>query len=126
MTPSPSPTAVATPPPRLPSSAGVYAVRFLQLRFSVQGEFVQIANRGTDQDLSGWRLASAGADQTYTFPDGYVLREGDSVTVHSGSDDIPSEPGHLLWTTDRMWENVLEEALLYDAEDRLVDRWPRR
>jgi hypothetical protein len=134
VTPSPSTTPlatplttpVATPPPRLPSSAGAYDVRFHQLRFSVHGEFVQIVNRGPDQDLSGWRLANSGADQAFAFPDGYILCQGETVKVHSGSEDTPSEPGHLLWTTERMWQNVLEEALLYDAEGGLVDRWPRQ
>ena len=86
-TPSPGaeePTAapIATPPPRLPSAASAYAIRFHQLRFSVQGELVQIINRGPDQDLSGWRLVSAGADRAFAFPDGYILRQGETVTVH--------------------------------------------
>jgi len=96
------------------------------LRFSVHGEFVQIVNRGPDQDLSGWQLASAGANQAFTFPNGYVLRQGKTITVHSGSEDAPGEPGHLLWTTERMWEETLTEALLYDAKGELVDRWPRQ
>lgn len=124
-TEEPTPTSVATPPPRLPVAAGDYAVRFLQLRFSARGEFVQMANRGPDQDLSGWLLTSAGAGRAFSFPDGYVLRQGETVTVHSGVDDIPSEPGHLLWTGERVWNNPAEEALLHDAGGALVDRWPR-
>ncbi len=123
---TPSATPVNTPPPRRPAAASAYAVRLQQLRFSVRGEFVQIINRGPDQDLSGWRLFSAGADAAFAFPDGYILRQGETVTVHSGADDVPTAPGHLQWTPEGMWRNASEEALLYDAQGALVDRWPRR
>jgi len=119
-------TPVPTPPPRRPAAAGDYAVRLLQLRCSAQGEFVQLVNRGPDQNLSGWRLTGADADRAFVFPDGYVLRRGETVTVHSGSDDAPSGPGHLLWTGERMWQHLPQEVLLRDAEGKLVDRWPRQ
>ena len=124
-TPTAPTTSVPTPPPRLPAVAGAYAVRFQQLRFGVRGEFVQIVNRGPDQDLSGWRLVSAGAGQAFTFPDGYILGQDETVTVHSGPGDVPAASGHLQWTTEPKWQNDDEEALLYDAQGTLVDRWPR-
>jgi len=123
---APPATPVHTPPPRRPAAASAYAVRLQQLRFSVRAEFVQIINRGPDQDLSGWRLVSAGADAAFAFPDGYILRQGETVTVHSGADDVPTAPGHLQWTPEGMWRHASEEALLYDAQGTLVDRWPRR
>ncbi len=59
---------------------------------SHQDEFIEIINISSeDVDLTGWRL---GDDEvlSFTFPDGYVIKSGQIVTVFSGG-NITGVPG---------------------------------
>lgn len=86
------------------------------------GEWVVIENQGSfSVDMTGWTLADE-ADHTYTFPDGFTLDAGASVTVYSGSGtDTDSE---LYWGSDAaIWNNSGDTAELRDEGGSLVDSY---
>ncbi len=91
----------------------------------LSGEVVTILNRGkTPIDISGWELVSVAGDQRFTFPNGTKLAAGGSLQVRSG-EQAKSEPGAIVWTKSNIWNNSGDPAVLYDAEQRLVDRFDR-
>ena len=86
-----------------------------------EGEYVVIENIGiSDVDMTGWQLRDA-ADHTYTFPNGFVLKAGAEVRVHTGSGtDTETD---LYWgRRQAVWNNNGDTAYLYDAEGNLVDK----
>lgn len=84
-------------------------------------ETVGIENTGSSNvDLSGWKLVSVQGNQTYTFPDGYVLEAGKIVFVTSGPDAKEQLPTHLKWTTSNMWANIGDSAQLFDSNWEIV------
>lgn len=93
-------------------------------------ESVIIVNRGTViQPMSGWVLASLRGQVFYQFPDGLLLRPGNSVMIYSGQqetkkthDDQTGGIADLLWTTDQIWNNHGDTAILFDANDLEINR----
>ena len=69
---------------------------------NLNDEYITFENRGdTALDLGGWTVTDA-ADHTYTFPDGFVLDPGATVTLHSGSgtdtdSDLYWDAGSAVW-----------------------------
>jgi len=51
-------------------------------------EIVVIQNNdAVDIDMSGWSLVSVKGDQVFTFPEGFRLGKGKTVTITSGPKD---------------------------------------
>lgn len=87
----------------------------------VLGEYVLIKNEGlTDVDMSGWQLKDE-QNHVYTFPNGFILKAGASVKVHTGpGNDTDTD---LYWgRRQAVWNNNGDTAYLYDAEGHLVDK----
>ena len=93
-------------------------------------ESITIINQGTViQPLSGWVLASLRGQVFFQFPDALLIRPGKCVVVYSGQ----QEPGEkhpdqidwvfLTWTSDQVWNNHGDTAILFDANDREIDRF---
>jgi len=54
-------------------------------RENLNDEYVVFENTGAESlDLSGWTVADD-TGKTYTFPEGYTLGAGETVTLHTGS-----------------------------------------
>lgn len=72
-----------------------------------------------DEDLSGWKLVDE-KKHTYSLPDGFILKAGKTVTVHTGSGtDTDTD---LYWGRKwAVWNNDGDTAYLYDASGNLVD-----
>ena len=72
--------------------------------------------------MDGWSLRSEEGEQTFRFPDNYVLQPGDTVTVWSGPGAAEKEdpPLHLFWTSRYVWNNRGDVAVLLDDEGREV------
>jgi endonuclease YncB( thermonuclease family) len=88
---------------------------------NINGEYVQIANRGTDEvDLSGFMLYDDHRT-TYTFED-VVLQPNQRVTIYSGCGrDTANE---FYWCQDTpVWSNSGDTAVLTDPEGRFVDNY---
>jgi hypothetical protein len=100
------------------------AVRITGLHFAGKDEYVEITNHGpSDQSLTGWALYSDGQKNPFRFPEGYVLPAGAYVRVHSGPEATDNPPTDLKWSGAYYWNDKGDEATLYDAEGRLIDRW---
>ena len=83
-------------------------------------EIVEIANRSDDDaDLSGFVLRDESTANRFVFPNGTVLRAGESLEVSAGCDP----PGNVLaWCADGpVWNNGGDTALLLDPAGRIVD-----
>ncbi|KIL46675.1 hypothetical protein KP77_28020 [Jeotgalibacillus alimentarius] len=83
-------------------------------------EVVTIENQGsTDVSMSGWTLVSVEGNQTYTFPDDYVLSAGASVQIVSGN-GATAGANRLLWTGAYIWNNDGDAAQLIDPDGNVV------
>ncbi len=86
------------------------------------GEWVEIANEGSeDVNLQGFTLKDE-ANHIYTFP-AVTLRAGATLQLHSGRGTDSKE--HLYWglVGDSVWNNDGDTAYLRDAQGRLVDSY---
>jgi len=84
-------------------------------RDALAEEAITLVNRGDRSlDVTGWVLQDR-ADHTYTFPDGYELGTGDSVTVHTGAGtDTASD---LYWDAGRpIWNNRGDTIIVTNAD----------
>jgi competence protein ComEC len=72
-----------------------------------------LENRGgTLEDLSGWYIESTIGPQTYNFPGGYQLAPGAAVRIESYTGAKNDPPTALLWSTDPIWRNAGDKAVL--------------
>ncbi|WP_311171789.1 lamin tail domain-containing protein [Halobellus ordinarius] len=74
-------------------------------RENLNDEYVVFENTGNDPlELSGWTVEDE-AGRTYTFPEGYTLDSGATVTLHTGSGsdtetDVYWGSGSPIWNND--------------------------
>lgn len=88
-------------------------------------EVVTVKNSGTvNVDMTNWTLVSVEGNQTYTFPNGFVLKAGSSVNITSGPNAVDNPPSSLKWTGAYIWNNDGDAAELYDQNGDLVNRLP--
>ena len=92
-------------------------------------ESITIINQGTViQPMSGWVLASLRGQVFYQFPDDLLIRPGMKVVVYSGQQTLEKTQDYrtgwmgLWWTTDQVWNNHGDSAILFDANDLEIDR----
>lgn len=84
-------------------------------------EIVTMKNNGASNvNMTGWRLVSVEGNQTYDFPNGFVLKAGATVTVTSGPNAIHNPPSYLKWTNGNIWNNSGDPAELYNAKGEKV------
>ncbi|MFB6165257.1 MAG: lamin tail domain-containing protein [Haloarculaceae archaeon] len=88
----------------------------------LNGEYVVLANRGTEPiDLGGWTLSDA-AGHTYEFPTGADLAPGDRLTLHTGSGT--DGPAAFYWgARTPVWNNDGDTVVVRDATGRAVARY---
>jgi competence protein ComEC len=88
----------------------------------LKNEIVFIKNMGTsDVTMTDWKLVSVNGNQTFEFPDGFVLKTGQTVLITSGSNAYEKRPSRLLWTEGNIWNNSGDSAKLYDPFGKLID-----
>lgn len=88
-------------------------------------EIVVIQNNdAVDIDMSGWSLVSVKGDQVFTFPEGFRLGKGKTVTITSGFKAYEDSPSVLKWTSSTIWNNDGDPAELLDDKGRLVSSLP--
>lgn len=82
-------------------------------------EYVVFENTGEEPMELGGSTVSDREGNSYTFPEGFVLQPGDTVTLHSGSGSDTDD--HLYWDAEtRIWDDEDEEVRVYDPDNRLV------
>jgi micrococcal nuclease len=79
-------------------------------------EYIRIRNEGDSAtDMSGWTIKDESSSNRYTFPAGFSIAPGETVTIHSGcGDDFDTR---LFWCSvdSAVWNNDGDTAFLIDA-----------
>jgi len=65
-------------------------------------------------------------DQVFTFPEGFRLGKGKTVTITSGFKAYEDSPSVLKWTSSTIWNNDGDPAELLDDKGRLVSSLPEK
>jgi hypothetical protein len=88
---------------------------------NINGEYVQIANRGAGEvDLAGFMLYDDHRT-TYTFED-VILQPNQQVTIYSGCGRDSAD--EFYWCEDTpVWSNSGDTAVLTDPQGRFVDNY---
>ena len=90
-------------------------------RQNLNGEWVQLTNKGDDTVLiAGWTLSDKGQSTLYTFP-AIFLVPGESVTIFSGTGTL-NNTALFMGKTDPVWGNSGDIAILKDGRERLSTR----
>ena len=78
-------------------------------------EWIRVRNDGDNiVDLTGWGIKDESASNRYSFPDGFTVSPGETITIHSGcGDDFGSQ---LFWCSigSAVWNNDGDTAFLTD------------
>lgn len=93
-------------------------------------EYIRITNTdSTPTALLGWRIQSTFEEiRTFTFTEPIALRPYCSIFVHSGPcarapSDVDTEPRHVRWQKDYVWNTGRDEAQLLSPGGDIVDTW---
>ncbi len=105
-------------------------VRIIEAQFSCDenllDEWVKIRNKESNSiDMSGWKLTDEGDRFTFSFPDGFKLRAGAIVIIHTmeGIDTYTD----LYWNRNgAVWNDDGDTASLEDENGKLIDSWCNR
>jgi len=92
---------------------------------NLNGEYVQITNTADSSvDLTEWVLRDESASHSFTFPTGFLLLSGETVTVFTGCGD--NNGTALFWcnTGSAVWNNSGDTAFLLDSYGNIVTFWP--
>ena len=90
-------------------------------RQNLNGEWVQLANRGGDTVLiAGWTLSDNGQHTLYTFPAVFLV-PGESVRVFTGSGTL-NNTALFMGKTDPVWGNSGDKAILKDGQGAIIDQ----
>jgi micrococcal nuclease len=88
---------------------------------NLNGEYVEFTNNGDSSiDMTGWTLSDS-ADHTFSFPAGFELGSGDSVTIYTGSgEDSETE---LYWGMgNAVWNNNGDTVIVTnDTGERVIE-----
>jgi len=88
---------------------------------NLNGEWVEIENRGSGPvDLTGWMLKDESASHRYTFPDGFTLGRGATVTVYTGCGDDTADEVYWCETGSAVWNNSGDTAFLSDPSGNIT------
>ena len=90
-------------------------------RQNVNGEWVQLANRGDDTVLlAGWTISDNSRSTLYTFP-AIVLVPGETVTIYSGSGML-NNTALFMGKSEPVWGNSGDIAILRDGTGKIIDQ----
>ena len=88
---------------------------------NLNDEWVRIANRsGSAVDLAGWMLKDTSATHRYSFPSGFSLGPGASVTVRTGCGTDSATDLHWCNQGSAVWNNGGDTAFLLDPAGNIV------
>jgi len=90
-------------------------------RQNLNGEWVQLTNKGDDTVLiAGWTLSDKGQSTLYTFP-AIFLVPGESVTIFSGTGTL-NNTALFMGKTEPVWGNNGDSAILKDGMGTIIDQ----
>ena len=92
------------------------------LSYADDDEWVEVVNPGmASQDFTFWTLEDEN-NNTYLFPEGFVLLPGAAVKVHTGMGNATETD--LYWGRDDLVWDDEEVATLKNAAGQIVARYP--
>ena len=90
-------------------------------RQNVNGEWVQLTNRGNDTVLlAGWTLSDSSRIPLYTFP-AMLLVPGETITIFSGTGTL-NNTALFMGKTEPVWGNSGDIAILKDGSGKIIDQ----
>jgi hypothetical protein len=96
-------------------------VQITLLSSNTTPEYLLLQNEGTvAQDMSGWYLESTVGPQTFNFPIGFTLPPSATVRIESYTGARNEPPQTLLWSTDAIWNNAGDKAILRNAAGAVI------
>jgi beta-lactamase superfamily II metal-dependent hydrolase len=130
-TPLPVPSNLTIPVPVLtvPQIGNASSIYFSATQFdapgddrqNLNGEWVQLTNKGDDIVLiAGWTLSDKSQSTLYTFP-AILLVPGESVTIYSGSGTL-NTTALFMGKTVPVWGNSGDIAILKDGRGTIIDQ----
>lgn len=91
----------------------------------LKGEVVTLTNYDrVNADMTGFTLVSVNGNEVYEFPDGFILRSGQSVNITSGPNAVHNPPESLKWTEESVWNDSGDPAKLFEFGTSLLDEAP--
>lgn len=109
------------------------AIRFTRIYFdspgsdtgknwSLNAEWARVTNFSkTNRKLGGWTIRDKGGRHVYKFPNGFVLRAGKSVRLHTGRGT--NTRTDVYWRQDwYVWNNTGDVATLKNKLGTRIDR----
>jgi competence protein ComEC len=90
-------------------------------RLNLNGEWVQLTNKGDDTVLvAGWTLSDRDQHTLFTFP-AIFLVPGESVTIFSGTGRLNST-ALFMGKTEPVWGNSGDIAIVKDGRGTIIDQ----
>jgi beta-lactamase superfamily II metal-dependent hydrolase len=87
---------------------------------NLKDEIVLITNNSSkDINISKWKLFSLRGKQEFIFPQGTIIKAGESLKVVSGR-NASKDKGQIIWTKSYIWNNNGDAAQLYDLKGNLI------
>lgn len=92
-------------------------------KLDVKDEEVTIKNNmNEDVLMKGWKLISEAGNHVFHFPNNFILRKGESVTVYSSVKGSKKKSNYLAWKSKKhIWKNVGDKAILYNPNGGITD-----
>jgi beta-lactamase superfamily II metal-dependent hydrolase len=90
-------------------------------RQNVNGEWIQLTNRGDDTVLiAGWTLSDTSHSTVYTFP-AMLIVPGETITVFSGTGSL-NNTALFMGKNEPVWGNNGDIAILKDGQGTIIDQ----
>lgn len=89
---------------------------------NLNDEYIELTNEGDSAvDMTGWTLSDE-ANHEYTFPSGFTLESGESVTIYTGSGS--NTESELYWGSGAaVWNNSGDTIIVRnDNGDTVIER----
>jgi len=89
-------------------------------KLNLKDEIVLITNNDSeDINISKWKLLSLRGKQEFIFPQGTIIKAGESLKIVSGRNASKAK-GQIIWTKSYIWNNNGDAAQLYDLKGNLI------
>lgn len=91
----------------------------------LKAEVVTLTNYDrVNADMTGFTLVSVKGNETFKFPNGFILRSGQSVNITSGPNAFHQPPQSLKWTNANVWDDGGDAAKLFEFPGSMLDETP--
>ncbi|MCT4631664.1 MAG: lamin tail domain-containing protein [Firmicutes bacterium] len=70
--------------------------------------------------MTKWKVVSVTGNQTFHFPEGYILKAGETIKIVSGRGSKGNGIDTLKWSGSYIWNNDGDPCDLYDGNGLLI------